>query len=445
MRDNGSRLMIAQSEEIQDAESHQSRCCLRDLVQLADLPAAWVGHSPQMIADGLGDALVHYLQPEWAYVALCDSPAAGEGAAPAEPFCVALRGNGPSASAADQLHDLHRILKAHVTARSSGEPVVIDNPLGDGELKVAIAPIGPEPSLGIAAAAASRADFPREEERLLLGVAAHYAAIALQNTQLVQALRESDRTKDRLLREIMQLNQTLEARVSQRTTELLEANRELEAFAYSVSHDLRAPLRHVSAFSDLLRSRVRTRDEVAARYARIVCQAADRAAALVEALLAFFRLGRAELRRTRVSMNELFREVRAELTADAAGRCIHWHIAELPAVRGDPLMLRLVVQNLLANAVKYTRPRSAARIEVRSSCADEQLVFTVRDNGVGFDPRAVDKLFGVFSRLHRQEEFEGLGIGLANVRRIIQRHGGRVSAEGSIDGGATFSFSLPRD
>jgi len=231
-----------------------------------------------------------------------------------------------------------------------------------------------------------------------------------------------------------------------RAEQLETANRELEAFSYSVSHDLRAPLRHIDGFVKILEKQSGPNlDERGRRYLGIVADSARQMGVLIDDLLVFSRMSRAELRRSKVSLNSLVHEAMAELQMEINGRQIAWKIGELPDVEADPAMLRQVWINLIANAVKYTRPRQPAEIEV--GCADAangEFVFYVRDNGVGFDMQYAHKLFGVFQRLHRAEEFEGTGIGLANVRRIVTRHGGRTWAEGKPEGGATFFFSLPK-
>lgn len=218
-------------------------------------------------------------------------------------------------------------------------------------------------------------------------------------------------------------------------------NEELEAFSYSVSHDLRAPVRHVSGFVDLLRrSSEGALDETARRYLDTIGRAAAHMGELIDDLLAFSRMGRSELMRTRVDLARLVRDLLPDLGAPGH---VEWRLDDLPEVCGDPAMLRVVMVNLLSNAVKYTRTRDRPRIEVGGTAGEGEVVISVRDNGVGFDMQYAHKLFGVFQRLHGADEFEGTGIGLATVRRVVHRHGGRVWAESAVDRGATFSFSLP--
>jgi light-regulated signal transduction histidine kinase (bacteriophytochrome) len=226
--------------------------------------------------------------------------------------------------------------------------------------------------------------------------------------------------------------------------ELQRSNKELEAFSYSVSHDLRAPFRHIVGYSELLKKQEgEGMSERGRRYLETIIESAFTAGTLVDNLLHFSQMGRAALKPRRVDMNVLVGEIRSRLATEAKDRSIDWRIQDLSGVVADPFMLRLAVENLLSNAIKYTRGRKVAVIEISSRHEAGEVIFTVRDNGVGFDMAYVGKLFGVFQRLHRMEEFEGTGIGLANVRRIVERHGGRVWAEGVLNGGATFSFSLP--
>ena len=234
-------------------------------------------------------------------------------------------------------------------------------------------------------------------------------------------------------------------KVAERTAELQSINRELESFSYSVSHDLRAPLRHIEGYVAMLIEDTEGKlSSEAQRYLEVIVEASRHMGRLIDDLLAFSRMGRVEMRETRVELNALVREAIHDLEMATRGRNIVWTIPSLPTATGDRAMLKQALANLLGNAVKYTRPRDPAQIEM--GCAGEedgQLVLFVRDNGVGFDMQYVDKLFGVFQRLHRADEFEGTGIGLANVRRIVGRHGGRTWAEGAIDQGATFYFTLP--
>ena len=225
---------------------------------------------------------------------------------------------------------------------------------------------------------------------------------------------------------------------------LVAANKELEAFSYSVSHDLRAPLRHISGFVQLLQAKVKGQlDETSLRYLDIIAGASRKMGELIDDLLSFSRTGRAQMRLETVPLNPMVEECRRELEPDTRGRNIEWQIGPLPEVEADRALLRQVFANLLGNAVKYSRNRPVAKIEVSATRTESEITVCVRDNGAGFDMQYADKLFGVFQRLHTEQEFEGTGIGLANVRRIIVRHGGRTWAEGAVDQGAAFYFALP--
>lgn len=227
-------------------------------------------------------------------------------------------------------------------------------------------------------------------------------------------------------------------------SKLAAVNRELESFSYSVSHDLRAPLRHIDGYVELLvADSASTLSSEARRHLNVITDASRQMGDLIDDLLEFSRMNRAEMVESSVDLDSLVREAIGKLEMATEGRNIAWQVPSLPRVVGDAAMFRQVFANLLGNAVKYTRPRAAALIEI--GCAGEEdgrVIVFVRDNGVGFDMQYADKLFGVFQRLHRADEFEGTGIGLANVRRIIARHGGRVWAEGKPGEGATFYFTL---
>ena len=259
-------------------------------------------------------------------------------------------------------------------------------------------------------------------------------AILETNNDITERKRRED--------EIQGLNQEL----AKRSAELESINKELEAFAYSISHDLRAPLRHMAGYTELLQKRASSGlDEKSNHYIMMMLEAAKRMGNLIDDLLAFSRIGRAETQKTLVNLPQLVNEALSEVREDAEGRNIAWKIGTLPDVYGDRSMLRLVLVNLLSNAVKFTRTRPQAEIEIGSVNGDrDELIVFVRDNGVGFDMKYVNKLFGVFQRLHQAAEFEGTGIGLATVQRVIHRHGGKVWAESAVDEGATFYFSAPR-
>jgi light-regulated signal transduction histidine kinase (bacteriophytochrome) len=229
--------------------------------------------------------------------------------------------------------------------------------------------------------------------------------------------------------------------------ELKSANEDLERFSYSVSHDLRTPLGHIMGFADLLQQGAgpslspKHRDQLTT-----ISDSARQMLHLIDDLLAFSHTTHTELVKTQVEMAQLVRDVVGDFQAHTAGRNIAWNIHPLPAVSADGALLRLVLVNLISNAVKFTGTRTEAQIEIGFIPGEgDETVFFIRDNGAGFDARYADKLFGVFQRLHSQEQFEGTGIGLANVQRIVQRHGGRVWAKGAVDAGATFNFSIPRE
>jgi signal transduction histidine kinase len=273
---------------------------------------------------------------------------------------------------------------------------------------------------------------PAKRRLKLLETVTSQVAMAIHNALLYQ--------------ETVHHAEILEVKVHERTAQLEAANQELEAFSYSVSHDLKAPLRHVTGFVDLIRDRLGPNlDDESRRLLDIIWKAAAKMGQLVEDLLLFSRMGRTAIRPLEIDSNSLVGEILREIKRDNPERQIKWQVVSLPVVRADLSLLRQVWVNLLENAVKYTRLQEQARIEIGWERGEnEEPIFWVRDNGVGFDMQYADKLYGVFQRLHPDDQFEGTGIGLANVRRIIHRHGGRTWAQATAGHGATFFFSLPK-
>ncbi len=293
--------------------------------------------------------------------------------------------------------------------------------------------------------------FDDEEGALLeqlagdIGYALHDLAVRDENVRMIEDLRASEERSRRAAEEVLGLNADLERRVGERTAALEAANRELEAFNYSVSHDLRAPLRHIEGFIRILEEDFGTQlPEEAKRYLQRVRAGSERMGQLIDALLQLSRVGRAELQPLSVDLAVIARSAFEELRARAGERAIDFVVGPLPRTTADPTLLRQLLDNLIDNAIKFTRPVAAPRIEIGAS-GNGAPVYFVRDNGVGFDPRYGDKLFHVFQRLHGPEEFEGTGIGLSIVRRIVEKHGGRVWAEGAAGQGATFYFTLTPD
>lgn len=244
---------------------------------------------------------------------------------------------------------------------------------------------------------------------------------------------------------IQQLNQTLELRVLQRTAQLEATNKELETFAYSISHDLRSPIRQVHSFAELLQHSLQSFNlsQENNNYLEMITKLTKRAGKMIDDLMEFSSTGRFEMFYSTIDMNRLVGEVKQQTISQTQGRNIIWHVESLPQIKGDRTLLRIVWQNLIENAVKYTRYREIAEINIGSSTDSWGVTFYIRDNGVGFDMGYVERIFGIFQRLHTDEEFEGTGIGLANVQRIIHRHGGRIWTESVVNQGTTFYFSLP--
>jgi len=246
--------------------------------------------------------------------------------------------------------------------------------------------------------------------------------------------------------EIMKLNSELEDRIRSRTAQLEIVNLELEAFSHSVSHDLRAPLRHINGFAEILKEEFYSQlPEKARTYLDTISDAAKKMNRLIDDLLNLSRTNRTQLKRSTLKMNQVLDDALSEVRPLLENRNVDFKISSLPEVSGDYNLLRMVWINLLDNAIKYTRNKREAIIQIDYKIEKKEFIFCISDNGVGFDMQYADKLFGVFQRLHAVDEFEGNGIGLSNVRRIISRHGGRTWAEAEVDKGAAFYFSLPEN
>jgi len=293
--------------------------------------------------------------------------------------------------------------------------------------------------------------YPAEQDnpaivllRLRIGADAERSNFTVLNEK-IEALGKEIIRRKQVEHELRRNEENLEQRIMERTARLEEVIKDLNTLSYSVSHDLRAPLRHIDGYVQLIKEDAKEQlDEKIQGSLNAIIRAARHAGVLIDELLSFARHGRTELYPQPVDMNRIVGEVIRNARFDTKDRNIEWTIATLPEVVGDVNMLRLVVQNLILNAIKYTSKRNAAKIEVASTSAETETIFWVRDNGAGFDMQYADKLFGVFQRLHRSDEFEGTGIGLANVQKLVHRHGGRVWAEAAVNQGATFYFSLPK-
>ncbi len=282
-------------------------------------------------------------------------------------------------------------------------------------------------------------ELQQAKETLEARVSDRTVELAQTNERLQIELGERKRAEE----QIKKLNEDLERRVGERTAQLAAANDELEAFSYSVSHDLRAPLRHINGFAHTLIEEHSSQLQPEAQHQlKGIQDGTQKMARMIDDLLNLARLDRRSMAVQMTSLNSLVQNVLCDLESETKDRKIDWRVGSLPSVNCDPGLMQQVFANFLSNAVKYTRRRERAVIEIDHSIIDGRLVFFVRDNGAGFNPKYSDKLFGAFQRLHSDEEFEGMGVGLATVQRIVRKHGGRVWAEAEINKGATFYFSL---
>ncbi len=281
-----------------------------------------------------------------------------------------------------------------------------------------------------------------EEDLAVARAIAAQVAVACENAARHKALAREIEQRAAAEAEVRRLNEDLEHRVAQRTAELQIANRELESFSYSVAHDLRAPLRLIDAHVQMLREEEELSSPNAISRLDHIRRGASQMSALIDGLLALSRVSHVEMKQERVPLGELIEQALQHLEQELHMRAIEWRIGTLPSARCDPALVRQVFINLIGNSLKYTRLREGARIEIGTARQEGEPCVYVSDNGVGFDMRYANKLFGVFQRLHPPGEFEGTGIGLATVNRIIERHGGRIGADSVVGKGATFRFTL---